>query len=290
MGCSIDIFSYNTLAVNKSNDIEDIMKLCFIGAGKMATAIARGLVINGVYESEEICASDIFEQARIQFSDVTGCSAIEDNKIAVSSADTIILAVKPQNAEAVLSKLEGLLDDKLIISIAAGLKISKLQAWTGSERVIRVMPNTPSMVNKGASVYSPSSEATENDKAIADKIFNTIGIAYEMDESKLDAVTALSGSGPAFVFAYVEAMVAAAEKLDLEPYEAQKLLVQTIAGAAKMLEEEIGSPAELREAVTSKGGTTHAGLESLRQNNFDQVLYDCLKAAHDRSIELGFDG
>ena len=211
-GCSIHIFSYNTLTECKSNEIEDIMELCFIGAGKMATAIASGLVKNGVYKPDEICASDIFENARLQFSDATGCACIEDNKIAVSNASTIILAVKPQNAQTVLDDLSGLLNNKLIISIAAGLKISKLQNWTGSDRVIRVMPNTPSMVNKGASVYAPSNGASPDDLMIADKIFNTIGIACEMEESNLDAVTALSGSGPAFVFAYIEAMVDGAEE------------------------------------------------------------------------------
>ncbi len=263
------------------------MQLSFIGAGKMATAIACGLVNENVLQKSELAASDVSAEARRAFSDACGCDCTEDNSALVCNADVLVLAVKPQVAAEVLQPLHGLFDGKLVISIAAGLKLAKLIEWTGTDRVIRVMPNTPAMVTRGASVFSCAQGVTDSDRDLAQTIFSAIGYTCEMPEDKLDAVTALSGSGPAFLFAYVEAMVDGATKLGLDPDQAEMLCVQTIAGAAEMLKRKLGTPEDLRKAVTSKGGTTAAGLASLQQDDFHQTLVRCLQAATARSIELG---
>ena len=264
-------------------------ELAFIGAGKMATAIAAGLINKDVLSAEAIIAADPFEASRTAVEDKTSVTTTEQNKAAIAESARILLAVKPQEAENVLTPLKNDLQGKLLISIAAGLKIAKLQNWSGTEKIIRVMPNTPAMVNKGASVIACYPSVKDDDKAFAKKIFSAIGIVYEMDEDKLDAVTALSGSGPAFLFHYIEAMTEAAVALGLEQEAAQALLVQTIAGSAEMLQQGLGSPEELRIAVTSKGGTTAAGLESLASDDFKHIISNCLTAATRRSIELGED-
>ncbi len=266
------------------------MQLSFIGAGKMATAVACGLIRQKMFSPSQLRGSDISVAACAAFTELTGSECLNDNAAAVVGADTVILAVKPQDAGKALEALAGTFGGKLLISIAAGLTLAKLQTWTGSDRIIRVMPNTPAMVNLGASVYSCAPGVTQADRELAAKIFNAIGISFEMPEEKLDAVTALSGSGPAFLFAYIEGMIDGAELLGLEPEPALELAVQTIAGAAEMLKRRLGTPAELRQAVTSKGGTTAAGLASFEADDFHGAIVRCLEAAARRSRELGRDG
>ncbi|MCH2175903.1 MAG: pyrroline-5-carboxylate reductase [Lentisphaeria bacterium] len=261
-------------------------KIAFLGSGKMATAIAGGMVKKNSWPASDILATDKFELALDQFIATTGGQAYQDLGKMAADADILVLAVKPQDATALFEGLKGL-EDKLLVSIAAGIKIEQLIAWSGCQRVIRVMPNTPALVNEGMSVYSSSDAVLDTDKADVQTILEAIGVCFELPESNMDAVTAVSGSGPAFLFRYVESMIVGAAELDLPEEVIETLVVQTVFGAATMLQQKIDTPSRLREAVTSKGGTTAAGLNKLSMLNFENTLAACLKAARDRSIELG---
>lgn len=263
------------------------MTLAFIGAGKMATAIASGLIDHKVFAPHEIIATDLSDAARQAFSDRTAATCICDNAELVAQADAIVLAVKPQVAAQVLAPLKGEFADKLLISIAAGLSIDSLADWTGASRIIRVMPNTPAMVATGASVFSCAPAVTEADRELTRRIFGAIGIVHEMPEPKLDAVTGLSGSGPAYVFEFIQALVDGGVAAGLDAESAHELVVQTVAGATEMLRQGMGTPDELRAAVTSPGGTTAAGLSVMAEANFRDIMSRVVARATARSIELG---
>ena len=262
-------------------------KLSFIGAGKMTTAICHGLLSKHVYKPDEIVASDISDAARKNLTQITGIACTNDNNEVIRFSNTVVLAVKPQIAGEVLTPLKNLFQDRLLISIAAGLSLARLSAWTGSERIIRVMPNTPVRVCQGASVYACSPVVTAADKHLVRTIFESVGIAMEMAEDKLDAVTALSGSGPAYVFEFIQALLDGADKVGLDARASLDLILQTISGATAMVRENLGSPEELRDAVTSPGGTTQAGLNVLKIDNFRALIANAVGAATQRSIELG---
>lgn len=263
------------------------MKLMFIGAGKMATALSGGLIQNNVFAADAVMATDVSPEACRAFEARTGAATTDDNSDAVRSANTVVLAVKPQVAEAVMAPLKGLFAGKLFVSIAAGLALEQLCAWSGSDRVIRVMPNTPAMVGRGAAVFSCAAGVTDADRETATKIFGTVGVVCEMPEEKLDAVTGLSGSGPAYIFELVKAMVDGAKAVGLPPDDALDLTVQTVAGAAEMLRQKMGTPDELRDAVTSPGGTTAAGLQVLKDADFRDLIARVIQRATERSVELG---
>lgn len=262
------------------------MKILFIGAGKMATAIAKGMVEKGGYKSSSLAAIDIYEQARVAFSATTGIECYAQNEDAIKDADVIILAVKPQVAQDAVANIAKFAEDKLIISIAAGITISTLGSWFNSERVIRVMPNTPLMIGLGASAFAAGQKVSDNDCKIIESIFNPIGTLIKVDESKMDAVTALSGSGPAYVFEMIQAMCDAGIDEGLDSDDALELSLQTIIGAATMVKLKMGTPDDLRDAVTSPGGTTAAGLAELKKANFRSIIANTIKAAKKRSIEL----
>jgi len=263
------------------------MKLTFIGAGKMATALAGGLVKGGVFAVDDVTATDVVAGARAAFTDSTGIQTEAGNDTATAVADVVILAVKPQVAAEVLLPLHGAFDDKLFVSIAAGLSIEKLREWIGSDRVIRVMPNTPALVGQGAAVFACGDGVTADDRDLATRIFDAVGIVCEMDEDKLDAVTGLSGSGPAYVFEMIQAMVDGAVAAGLPADSALDLTVQTVAGAAEMVRQKMGTPDELRTAVTSPGGTTAAGLEVMNDVDFRAIMTQVIARATERSAELG---
>jgi pyrroline-5-carboxylate reductase len=263
------------------------MKICFLGAGKIATAITCGLIRKGVFRPTEVVATDIFEESAKAFTEATHCECIMDTEVAIKDADAVVLSVKPQDSKELLTKLHGKFQGKLLISLAAGLHLDKLQKWSGTDRIIRVMPNTPATVDMAASVFCCAPGVSGVERELVVRMFNAIGYACEMDESKMDAVTALSGSGPGFVFAYIEAMVNSAVDLGIERELAEYLCIHTISGSAEMLLRGLGTPQKLREAVTSKNGTTDAGLNSLERDDFAGVIKRCLQAAADRSYELG---
>ena len=255
----------------------------------MATAICRGLLEKQVFKTDEIIASDVSHDARRMFSDTTGIVCYDDNMKALQSSPTVVLALKPQVARQALTPLYGKFQDKFLISIAAGLSICKLGEWIGSERIARVMPNTPVMVSMGASVYACSATVCASDKKLVRKIFESVGITAEMSEDKLDAVTGLSGSGPAYVFEFIQALLDGAAAVGLDPQISMDLVLQTIMGATQMVQLKMGTPNELRDAVTSPGGTTQAGLSVLKGTNFRHVIVQVIQEATRRSIELGRD-
>jgi pyrroline-5-carboxylate reductase len=263
------------------------MKLGFIGAGKMATAIAKGLLSENVFQADDLMAADIAEGARLAFHEQTGLACMEQAADIVGQADAILLAVKPQVAPAAVAAIAESCRGRLIISIAAGIPIAKLASWFGNRRIVRVMPNTPAMVGKGAAVFTCGPDVTEADRELTRKIFGAVGIAMEMSEDKLDAVTALSGSGPAYIFEMIQTLVDGAVELGLSPADALALTTQTVAGAAEMVARKMGTPDELRVAVTSPGGTTAAGLQVMADQGFRQTMAAVVKAACDRSAELG---
>ena len=265
------------------------MKLGFLGTGKMATAIAKGVVDNGLWAARDIYGFDICEQSLESFCSETGAGQVGNLSQLVDAVDVLILAVKPQNMPDAIQCSHVDFKDTLIISIAAGLKLKKLCGWFGHDRVVRVMPNTPAMVGRGAAVFACADAVTDADREVARSIFDAVGMVHVMEEEKLDAVTALSGSGPAYVFEMIQALVEAAVEVGLDREAALDLTVQTLSGAADMVARRMGTPDELRDAVTSKGGTTAAGLQVLKDAGFRKIIADVVRAARDRSVELGAD-
>ena len=213
-------------------------KLGFIGSGKMATAIAAGVVNNNIYSADEIIASDISEDSLKEFSDKCGAITSTDNNLVTEQSETVILAVKPQVAQAVCKDLN--LDDTThIISIAAGLKVSTLQEWLKTEKVTRVMPNTPLMVGLGASAYCSSDSVTDSEKQEVENIFGSAGIIYKVEEADIDTVTGVSGSGPAYVFEFIQSLTEAGIENGLSEEASLELAVQTVAGAAEMVKHKM---------------------------------------------------
>ncbi len=263
------------------------MKLAIIGSGKMATALVLGIIREKVLSENDIVSCDISDDARKAFENKTGVKSLPSASMALKGADVVLLSVKPQSAKELVADISKDCKDKLILSIMAGIPLRNLYAWFDSKRIVRSMSNTPLMVGRGATVFSCGDEVSENDRELVKSFFIASGVAFELPEKNLDAVTALSGSGPAFAFEYIQAMVDGAEKLGLDKKLALELSVQTLAGAAEMLKQNMGTPDELRNAVTSKGGTTAAGLAVLEKAKFRGLVADVLLAAEKRSRELG---
>jgi len=263
------------------------MKLLFIGAGKMATALGKAIVESGLLPRENIVAADISEAARIAFNKTTGIETIPEAAPAVASADFIILAVKPQVAASVVASLPKVSGNTLVLSICAGIPLAKLQGWFGMKKIIRVMPNTPLMVGRGASAFATGEDVTAEEAEFARKLLSSAGKAWPVPEELLDAVTALSGSGPAYIFAMAEAMTEAGKAIGLPPELSLELTLQTIAGSAEMMTRRIDTPEHLRQAVTSPNGTTAAALQVMQEAGFDKIVCDAIAAAKKRSVELG---
>lgn len=263
------------------------MKLGVIGCGKMGSALIEGIVNSGVCRGSDTIVFDSWLPAAEGLSDKTGGLLAKSNADVVDRADVILLCVKPQGLVDMLNEI-GESRDKLLISIAAGVKIGTIEAAVQNRhRVIRVMPNTPAMVAKGASGFALGADATPEDASVTLTLLQSVGYAVEVKEEDLDAVTALSGSGPAYVFLLVEALVEASMEQGLSGETALRLATATVAGAAEMVETTGENPSVLRENVTSPNGTTFAALESFREDNFKGIVKKALNAARDRSIELG---
>ena len=266
------------------------MKLAIIGLGNMGQAILSGILKKDILKAGQIIAADKkfadtdFE-IDSQFADI---NLTADNKEAARQADYIILAVKPQVIKSVLEDIKSAAYSKIIISIAAGVKTGLLAQYFGSNsKIIRVMPNTPALVAEGMSAlyYSDSVEADE--KAFIEKIFNSLGETVEVEESDMNAVTGLSGSGPAFVYLFIEALSDAGVLKGLNRKTALKLAAQTVKGGAEMALSSAKHPAELKDMVTSPAGTTIAGVEALEENAFRSTVIKAVKVAAERSEELG---
>lgn len=262
-------------------------KLAFVGGGQMAEAMIGGLLAGNVCRPELVWATDPVparcDHLKGQFAVRTG----SDNREAVAWADVVILAVKPQVLGPVLKALSGDLHRVLVISIAAGVTIQSMtsQAPTAT-RVIRAMPNMPALVREGITALSWSGTLTEEDQEIARTVFQAVGRVIPVEERLMDAVTGLSGSGPAYVFQAIEALADGGVKMGLPRQIAEVLAAQTVLGAAKMVLESGDHPAKLKDRVASPGGTTIAGLHRLEEGRFRATLMGAVEAATKRSQEL----
>ena len=264
------------------------MTLGFLGSGKMATALASGVIRSGALAAGDVVVSDIDPAASTKLADATGARRVEGNEELARSADALLLCVKPADALSALEALRPVLEGKLVISIVAGVSTNSLEdsAGTGA-RVVRVMPNTPALVNAGAAAYALGSGATSADAALTEQIFGAVGSVCRVREEMLDAVTGVSGSGPAFVYLMIEAFADGGVLMGLPRDLSLHLAAQTVAGAAKMVLESGQHPAALRDQVTSPGGTTAAGLEALEMHGARAALLAAVRAATGRSRELG---
>lgn len=265
------------------------MRIGFLGAGKMATALARGWISAGLATVEETLASDPVASAREAFASGLRLRTTTDNLEVVRQSDLLVLAVKPQSMSALLQEIRGsVTGNHLVVSIAAGIPLSQLAEGLGpGRRLIRVMPNTPCLVMASASGYSPGETATREDVERVDRLLNAVGKAFRVPEPLLDAVTGLSGSGPAFVYLVIEALSDGGVRVGLPRDVATALAAQTVLGSAKMVLETGVHPGQLKDAVTSPGGTTIAGLHALERGAVRGALMDAVEAATRRSHELG---
>jgi pyrroline-5-carboxylate reductase len=261
----------------------------FLGAGKMATALARGWLAARLTTAERMLASDPLPQARDQLRAATCIQTTGDNRRVVAGCDLLILAVKPQSMPELLNEIKSTLSSRhLIVSIAAGITLGQLGDVLGPEcRLIRVMPNTPCLVGASASGYSPAPSVTAEDLALVDTLLNAVGRAFRLPESLLDAVTGLSSSGPAFVYVIIEALSDGGVRMGLPREVASALAAQTVFGSAKMVLETGAHPGVLKDMVASPGGTTIAGLHALERGGLRAALMDAVEAATRRSTELG---
>ncbi len=271
-----------------NGDVE-LGRICFIGGGQMAEALIKGLFKKQIFSPSDIYCSEPMAERRAYMEKEYGITAYSDNVDAIRNAEIILLAVKPQVMGSVLKELKrGVRDSQLIISIAAGITLARLQEYLGrNAKVIRVMPNTPALVLEGAAGISRGQRAGDVDMAKALRIFNAVGKAVEVPESLMDAVTGLSGSGPAYCFEFIEALIAAGIREGLPRPTAAILALQTVIGSARICMETGRHPMELLSMVTSPGGTTIQGVYHLEKNGFSGIVMDAVKAATSRSKELG---
>jgi len=260
----------------------------FIGAGKMATALAKGMLRAGVAPVESICASDPLPAARSLLQGETGVAVFESNLDVLPRSDVLVLAVKPQSMRSVLAELRpAVTAEHLVVSIAAGITIASLvEGLRPDVRVVRLMPNTPALVGEGASAYALGAGVRPEDEAIVKAILGSVGHAVCVLEPLLDAVTGLSGSGPAFVYLVIEALSDGGVRAGLPREVATMLAAQTVLGAATMVRETGQHPGMLKDQVASPGGTTIAGLHALESAGVRGALIDAVLAATRRSTEL----
>jgi len=265
-------------------------KIGFIGAGNMAGALLKGLLAAKLYRPQDMLVSDVMPAQLGKIKRAYRVDGLNDNQTLVRTAQTIILAVKPQIIDQVLADIQpAVTKDKLFVSIAAGVPLRRLENGLGSNaRVVRVMPNTPALLVKGIAVVVRGHKAKPQDEKLTLTLFRGVGEALAVkDEALMDAVTGLSGSGPAYVYLFAEALIAGGIQEGLPPAVATRLTLQTIAGAVAMLQETGKSPQELRNMVTSPGGTTLAGLSFLAEGKFVETITGAVSAATRRSKELG---
>ena len=265
-------------------------RIGFIGSGRMASALLEGILRAGIAPADDIFLTDKIPAAAAELAHKTGATAKGSNAEVAAEPNTLILCVKPGDVPGALREA-GDLSGKLLVSIAAGVPLRRLREWAlGKPRLIRVMPNTPALIGKGAAAYAAGDGAADEDLALADQIFGAIGTVVQVKEELLDAVTGLSGSGPAFVYTVIEALADGGVLMGLPRDIALKLASQTVMGAAAMVLETGMHPAQLRDQVTSPGGTTIAGLEALEEAGLRAALIGAVRAATERSGALGTAG
>jgi pyrroline-5-carboxylate reductase len=265
-------------------------RLVFLGGGQMAEAIARGVIGAGLLPADRIAASEVRADRRVYLEGKVGIRAVASNVEAVGLGDVIVLALKPQDIASVLQEIGGhVREDQLVVSIAAGVPLSKIEPHFGAKSVpvIRVMPNTPCLVGAGMAAIAAGKHATKEHVDRVLGIFNATGRAVSVYEKDLDAVTGLSGSGPGYVAVIVEALIDGGVRAGLARDVATTLAIQTVLGSAQMLLQTGTHPAVLKDMVTSPGGTTIAGIHAMERAGLRSALIDGVVAATDRSRELG---
>lgn len=269
--------------------MSDTLTIGFLGAGRMATALARGFLGARLVSADRLWASDVSPAAREAFTRETKANVTSSNLEVARVSSILVLAVKPDQVTDLLGEIRPAGSaGHLVLSIAAGVPLSRLEAaaWTGA-RVIRVMPNTPALVGASASAFALGSAATAADGELAQRLFGSVGIALEVKEKLLDAVTGLSGSGPAYVFQIIEALSDGGVAAGLPRDVATRLAAQTLLGAAKMVLETGQHPGSLKDTVCSPGGTTIEGVHELEKGGLRAALMNAVRAAADKSARLG---
>jgi len=264
-------------------------KLAIIGGGQMGRALVGGMLASNVIDAAQIQLVEPSDESSRWWSENQSGVKITDIATAVGDADLVLLAVKPNILPVVAKQETGFWEGKLVVSIAAGVGLDQLSSWIGHHRIVRVMPNTPSLVRAGASGYCCGHEVSDVDKSWIDSMLSSVGIAVEVDESQMDAVTGLSGSGPAYVCLMIEALADGGVQAGLPRPLAMRLATQTVLGTATMIAETKRHPAELKDAVASPGGTTIAAIAVLEQNGVRGAFAQAVAASANRSRELGLE-
>jgi len=261
----------------------------FLGTGKMATALAKGFIRTGLVTPKQVFGSDPVSAPRINFGKETGARILTSNIRVVEQASVLVLATKPDQTVGALTGISDQFTRRhLLISIAAGVPTAKLEAALPADaRVIRVMPNTPALVGASACGFALGKSATRADGQLAQRLFSAVGVAFQLKEALLDAVTGLSGSGPAFVYQFIEALSDGGVAAGLARDVATKLAAQTVLGAAKMVLETGQHPGALKDQVTSPGGTTIEGLHELEKGKLRGTVMSAVRAASEKSKKLG---
>jgi len=264
------------------------MKITFLGGGNMASALIGGLLKQG-FAASDIQAVELLEAGRERLAQTFGIRAVATPDATAFDCDVLVLAVKPQQMREALAPFAGQLGQQLVISIAAGLRLQDLSRWLGGHtRMVRAMPNTPALIGKGVTGLFASAGVSPADREAVGRILGAVGTSVWVErEDLIEAVTALSGSGPAYVFHFIEALQAGGEALGLSADTALKLAIETLVGASALAAQSGESPAVLRERVTSKGGTTYAALQSLAADDFPATIARALEAAAARGKEMG---
>ena len=260
----------------------------FIGTGNMAEALIRGLVHAGVAAPGQIVGSDPREERCAEVTSRYGVRVVTDDVVVAREADILVLSVKPQVMARVLDQVAPhIRPEAFVVSIAAGISIAAIETRLPKARVIRTMPNTPALVGAAATAIAAGGHATTDDLNVTRRIFDSVGMTVVLDEYQMDAVTGLSGSGPAYIFLIIEALSDAGVKVGLSRHTAQALAAQTVLGSARLLIETNEHPGRLKDMVTSPGGTAIAGLHTLEAGGLRTTLMDAVEAATRRSRELG---
>jgi pyrroline-5-carboxylate reductase len=263
-------------------------RVVFLGTGNMAEALLKGLLREGTADPEEIVCAEPRPERREEIANRYGVEVTGDNRAAAADGDLLVLSVKPQLVEPVLAEIAPVAGGKLVVSIAAGVSLATLaRGLPAGARIVRTMPNTPALVGAGATALTGGPHATEADLTVARALFEAVGTVVVVDEPLLDGVTGLSGSGPAYVFLAIEAMADGGVKAGLPRAVAVALAAQTVLGAARLVLETGRHPGELKDMVTSPGGTTIAGVQALEARGFRAALIEAVEAAARRSRELG---
>jgi pyrroline-5-carboxylate reductase len=265
------------------------LTLGFLGTGKMATALAKGFIRAGLVAPRQVFGSDPLPSARAAFGKETGARIVASNSKIAELASVLVLATKPDQTAAVLAEIRDRFTRRhLLISIAAGVPTAKLEAaLPAGARVIRVMPNTPALLGASASGFALGKHATKSDGELAQRLLSAVGLAFALKESLLDAVTGLSGSGPAYVYQFIEALSDGGVAAGLPRDVATKLAAQTVLGSARMVLETGVHPGALKDMVTSPGGTTIEGLHELEKGNLRGTVISAVRAAAEKSRKLG---